>query len=155
MRSQRVGDPDHRQADDRRRVEALHALEQRNAEPLALETARAVVGRFGRDVLFDVATRESAEHATRRIEMLLPKTRLQADERNGGVEDHRLTGEPLELRDLRGGVTRFAERRVAERTDLIGPEYESGGVQRGDRACFGERESTREEIGRASCRERV
>ena len=47
--------------------------------------------------------------------MLLPKTRLQADERNGGVEDHRLTGEPLELRYLRGGVTGFAERRVAER----------------------------------------
>ena len=85
-RPQAACQPDQRQADDRRRIVTVHALEQTDAETLAFEPARAVGRRLGGHIGGDLGARESSELAMGLIDVLLPQARFDADHGDGGEE---------------------------------------------------------------------
>ena len=148
MRSQHVGDPDERQADDGGRIDALHACEQGDAESFAFEAAGAIERGLRRDVSLDLRSQKLAEHAARVVHVLRPQARLDADDGDRRVKGHGVTGEAAELGDLCRGVTGFAERLIAEGANLIRADHECAGFAFGDRAGFGECEACGERARR-------
>lgn len=147
-RAQRRGHPDQGQTDERRRIDRLDALEQCDATTLDPEGAGAVEGSVGRDIGSDLLAVERAEHAARFVDMLAPVAGLQADDRDSGVKQHRLTRLGRELGAGCCGITGLAEHAVTERADLIGADHDSVRISFGHGPCLGECEAPRERVRR-------
>src|SRR5579864_566309 len=84
--AQRPGQPDERQADERRGVAALDVLEQRDAERLGLEAPGAIERLLARHVALDLLGTEGAEHYRGGIDVRGVHARAGAGQRAGGME---------------------------------------------------------------------
>lgn len=140
-RAQAPRDEDHRQADEGGRILAREPIQQRDAEPFALEATRAIDGGLGRDVTRDLVCLEGAKAYPGDIDMLRAEIRLETDDGDGGVEQHFFARQLREHGFLRGAATGFAETVAAEGADLIGADDDRLGFALGDHLGLGEGET--------------
>jgi hypothetical protein len=83
---------DERQADQRRRVVAFDALEERNAERLGANAAGAVIRALASQVHVDLGGGEEPEGASHVDERCLALPRRGIQQAEPGVKDDRLAG---------------------------------------------------------------
>src|SRR5487761_421008 len=129
--AQGAGHPDERQADERRGVTTLDALEERDAEPLGAKAAGAVERALAFHVALDLLAREAAEKHRRGVDMQHADAGLRSNDRASGMKACARAARRGELRAAPGGIARLVEDPAANGGDLVAADDHGVRVTRG------------------------
>src|SRR5215469_7182097 len=87
--TQRRGEPDEWQPDERGRVAALDAFEQRDTERFRTETAGAIKGLLARYIALDLIATQLAKHDGSRVDVREMQSAMATEDRAGRVKECR------------------------------------------------------------------
>jgi len=85
---QRARNPDQRQSDQRRRIAAIDAIEQRDAEPLAAKTAGTIEWTVELHIARNFGVVQRAESHNRPVDVLIQESGLATHEHNRREKCH-------------------------------------------------------------------
>ena len=138
---QRAGEPDEWQPDERGRVAALDALEQRDTERFRTEPAGAIERPLACHVALDLSATQPAKHRGGRVDMREVHRATATEHRARRVEERGPAAERCELLAAARRITGLLEQLSGARGNLVGADHDRLRMGARNRASLLEREA--------------